>query len=439
MESLEELESALSTAIESVIRSHGVIPPSHESDDRYVALYGPQTGFMSLLALCSSPGTPGPGRPLITVDMDDVEYLRQLRFSWTKIAALLGISRSTLYRRLDEEGVSRELSYSDLTDTELDLVIGRIKGMHPNDGERMMAGHLVRRGIYVPRVRMRASIHRVDPINTALRRSVTVRRRVYYAEGPNSVWHIDGHHKLIRWRFVTHGGIDGYSRTVVYLQCEDNNRASTVYSSFRAAVHVHGLPEKVRSDLGGENTEVWRFMVDQHASTSCVVTGSSTHNERIERLWRDVFRCVGILFYETFQTLEIDQQLDVLNEVDLFCLHYVFLPRINQALQSFIESWNNHPISSAGNHTPNQLFIQGAIEQNRVPTVPNVPAGGQYPMARNLVHVPRFRFTPCPALVRDMGTINPLRTSLEFGRDIYQQVIGVVGQHLSDGCIHCTD
>ena len=64
MESLEELESALSTAIESVIRSHGVIPPSHESDDRYVALYGPQTGFMSLLALCSSPGTRGPGRPL---------------------------------------------------------------------------------------------------------------------------------------------------------------------------------------------------------------------------------------------------------------------------------------------------------------------------------------------------------------------------------------
>ena len=78
-----------------------------------------------------------------------------------------------------------------------------------------MIGHLRSNGIRVPRCCVRASIHRVDPVNTAIRRRVTVRRRVYYAEGPNSVWHIDGHHKLIRWRFVTHGGIDGYSRTIV--------------------------------------------------------------------------------------------------------------------------------------------------------------------------------------------------------------------------------
>ena len=26
---------------------------------------------------------------------------------------------------------------------------------------------------------------------------------------------IDGHHKLVRWRFVTHCGIDGYSRLIV--------------------------------------------------------------------------------------------------------------------------------------------------------------------------------------------------------------------------------
>ena len=29
----------------------------------------------------------------------------------------------------------------------------------------------------------------------------------------------DGQHKLVRWGFVTHGGIDGYSRLVVYLHC----------------------------------------------------------------------------------------------------------------------------------------------------------------------------------------------------------------------------
>jgi len=27
---------------------------------------------------------------------------------------------------------------------------------------------------------------------------------------PNSLWHIDGHHSLIRWGFVVHGCVDGF-------------------------------------------------------------------------------------------------------------------------------------------------------------------------------------------------------------------------------------
>ena len=93
-----------------------------------------------------------------------------------------------------------------------------IKQAYPNAGERLLIGHLNRLRIWVPRARVRGAIHRVDPINTAIRRSVTIRRRVYHVEGPNSLWHIDGHHKLIRWRSITHGGIDGFSRTIVYLR-----------------------------------------------------------------------------------------------------------------------------------------------------------------------------------------------------------------------------
>ena len=104
-----------------------------------------------------------------------------------------------------------------------------------------------------------------------------------------ALWHLDGHHKLIRWKFVTHGAIDGYSRTITFLKCADNNRSSTVLSAFVDAVYVHGLPERIRSDLGGENVAVWRFMIEQHGTVSSVITGSSTHNERIERLWRDVY------------------------------------------------------------------------------------------------------------------------------------------------------
>ena len=114
-----------------------------------------------------------PGRPAIPVDIEDIEFLRGLRFAWTKIAEVLGISRSTLYRRLEQEGLSRDLTYTDISDADIDQMIVLIKQSHSNDGERLITGHLVTRGIVIPRARIRASIHRVDPINTALRRSVT--------------------------------------------------------------------------------------------------------------------------------------------------------------------------------------------------------------------------------------------------------------------------
>lgn len=259
-----------------------------------------------------------PGRPLVEVSIDEIEYLRGLQFTWTRIAQILGISRSTLYRRLQEEGVEHMCTYSDISNSELDGIMTTIKLNHPNDGERLIRGHLHRLGIVIPRARMRASIHRVDPINTALRRSITIRRRVYHVNGPNSLWHIDGHHKLIKWRFVVHGGIDGFSRTVVYLCCSTNNEASTVLASFIEAVSKYGLPDQVRSDCGGENVQVWQYMLEQHNSESAVLVGSSTHNERIERLWRDVHRCVAVLFAHLFREMEAEGILSCLNEIDLF-------------------------------------------------------------------------------------------------------------------------
>jgi hypothetical protein len=49
-----------------------------------------------------------------------------------------------------------------------------------------------------------------------------------------------------RWRFVTHAGIDGYSRRVVFLGISNNNRASTVFRKFQSAVDELGIPARVR-------------------------------------------------------------------------------------------------------------------------------------------------------------------------------------------------
>ena len=61
---------------------------------------------------------------------------------------------------------------------------------------------------------------------------------------------IDGHHKLIQWRFGIHGAINGYSTMIVYLHCSDNNRVYTVLKPFEETVEENGLPSRVRSDMG---------------------------------------------------------------------------------------------------------------------------------------------------------------------------------------------
>ena len=84
-----------------------------------------------------------------------------------------------------------------------------------------------------------------------------------------------------RWRFVVHGGLDGFSRLVVYLTVAGNNRAHTVLQSFIAAVEQYGLPSRVRSDKGGENADVAEFMIRSRGTDrNSHITGRSVHNQR---------------------------------------------------------------------------------------------------------------------------------------------------------------
>ena len=157
----------------------------------------------SVLRLCRlQEASSSVGRPSISVDMYEVEFLRSLGFTWTSIAELLGVSRATLYQRLEASGLALQ-GYSTICDFQLDSLIREIKRNHPNDGEVISAAHLRSREIRVLRARLRASIHRTDP-TIASRRHPVVRRRVYHVEAPNCVWHIDGNYKLIHWRIVVH-------------------------------------------------------------------------------------------------------------------------------------------------------------------------------------------------------------------------------------------
>ncbi len=93
------------------------------------------------------------------------------------------------------------------------------------------------------------------------RQSSVVKRRIYSVPYPNTMWHIDGNHKLIKWGFVVYAGVDGFSRLIAYVKCSTNNQATTACTSFKEGVTAFGIPEKVRTDHGGENIVSWKRYV----------------------------------------------------------------------------------------------------------------------------------------------------------------------------------
>ena len=53
--------------------------------------------------------------------------------------------------------------------------------------------------------------------------------------------------------------------------------------------------------------------------------------------------------------------LEPSNELHLFALHYVFLPRINRNLQMFQEAYNRAPSSTERGYSRTQLWIHGML------------------------------------------------------------------------------
>ena len=119
---------------------------------------------------------------------------------------------------------------------------------------------------------------------------------------------------LVRWHMVVFGTIDGFSRLSVALSSSDNNKAPTLLQFFTEAVSRFGLPSRVSSDKGLENVLIADYMIEKRGAGRCsMITGKTTHNQRIECLWRDVFTRVLSYYYKLFYFLEDEGVLDPLN------------------------------------------------------------------------------------------------------------------------------
>jgi hypothetical protein len=387
-----------------------------------------------------------PGRPPYKIPVEVLEDLRGLKFSWAKIAMMLGVSRWTVWRRVREYGLQDMTGFCTISDEELDRIIQQYIANHgTTTGQVYINGYLKSQGLLVQRRRIRESMARVDPRNTVLRWGITVSRRVYRVPWPNSLWHLDGHHSLIRWKLVVHGCIDGFSRRIMFLRCSSNNLAETVLELFLDAISRDGerWPSRIRVDKGVENVLVCDAIVQARGEgRGSFIAGPSTHNQRIERLWRDVYRCVCHLFYYVFYGMELSAILNTEDPVHMLTLHLVYIPRINRALSELMEAFNHHAVRTERNWTPYQMWVNGMmhvdnpLSQGELDENPDdIEFYGYDPdgpstqeESNNVVIVEPIVVNADRHIIEAfvLERIDPLRNSTEFGIDIYREALELV-------------
>ncbi|XP_068700267.1 uncharacterized protein [Montipora foliosa] len=89
------------------------------------------------------------GRPRISLPKETIEGYFDMGYSVSQTAEACGVSRSALYCRMQQLGISYRDQFSSLDNNSLDREVRDIKINHPNCGEMMITGHLRARGVIV--------------------------------------------------------------------------------------------------------------------------------------------------------------------------------------------------------------------------------------------------------------------------------------------------
>ena len=230
---------------------------------------------------------------------------------------------------------------------------------------------------------------------------------------------------------------------IPYMQIHTNNKAFTMVSDFIRGIKKMGIPSRIRVDHGGEFVHIKSLITKLNGNEhNSWIAGKSVHNQRIERLWRDVFCKVLNKFYLVFNAMEKNEILSIENVIHMAALHHVYSRRIQQDLQLWSEAHNSHPISTERYKTPLQLWNTASIlAQNERNTamhnlfrreisqysnvVSNYEDENSLVEPDNIEHVlPRFPLPLTNAQLINLNeTIDVMKESHYEGLDIYNDTL----------------
>ncbi|XP_061170558.1 uncharacterized protein LOC133179892 [Saccostrea echinata] len=258
------------------------------------------------------------------------------------------------------------------SDAELERKIkDMLQSSPPTVGYRHMTDKLRHLNIPVRRDKVMEIMRRIDPLGVDFRRRRRIKRKIYYSQGPNYIWHVDGYDKLKPFGFPIHGCIDGFSRRIMWLEVgPSNNDPEIVACNFvQTVATLRGCPRILQSDPGTENITMGALQClyrnpeqDQSTARGCYRVTRSVFNQRIEAWWSMMRRQEMEWLISFFKELETDGffRKDVIN--DVYSLRFCFMPVLQNVLDAVKEQWNNHPIaynrhSACPHGRPNVLYI----------------------------------------------------------------------------------
>jgi len=137
-------------------------------------------------------------RPRFEIPWEQLQYLVDYEITIPNMSSALGVSESTIKRRMREYNISITDRRTGISDDDLDNIVRSIHRDFPNAGYRRVQSQLVLRNINVPQCRVRECMQRTDLEGVARRWLSLTPRAVYCVSGPLALWHIDWNHKLIR-------------------------------------------------------------------------------------------------------------------------------------------------------------------------------------------------------------------------------------------------